>query len=240
MEMKIERDISGNYMVLDCDATDYKIRMLESNRIPGLLPLTVREENGNKRLYYNISSKISFADAIAARSLGEKEIRNMVYSISRILTNVQEHLLSASDIVLDQKLVYVKTPEMEPSVCCIPGYCGDFASQFSSLLRELLGAVDQRDKNAVVLTYSLYQESTKPNYVMEDILRILRYDSISEIEQNAVRAVEDEIAASQLKKEEVDTMYEFLSDEALYDSDKSSRNKESAKPEKRKRRFFIF
>ena len=45
MEKKIERDISGNYIVLECTEINYKIRMLESNRIQGLLPLRVQEEN---------------------------------------------------------------------------------------------------------------------------------------------------------------------------------------------------
>ena len=250
MEKKIERDISGNYIVLECTEINYKIRMLESNRIQGLLPLRVQEENGNKKLYYDISSRICLDDVIAARSLGAAEIRTIVYSVSRILWNAREHLLSASDLVLAHGMVYVKTPKMEPSICCVPGYDGDFAAEFSSFLRELLGAVDQRDKDAVVLTYSLYQESLKENYVMEDILNILRCDSLDTLQTTTVRSTEAGVVGAPPELEEVDLdepdadeLYEFLKvSEKAAGKGNAEKEENPAKSGSRKRRkkFFVF
>ena len=247
MEKRIERDISGNYIVLECTEINYKIRMLESNRIQGLLPLRVQEENGKKKLYYDISSQICLNDVIAARSLSAADIRTMVYAISRILANAKEHLLSASDLVLAHGMVYVKTPKMEPSICCVPGYNGDFAAEFSGFLRELLGAVDQRDKDAVVLTYSLYQASLNENYVMEDILTILRCDTLNAIQETTVQNVEKEVARkvtvntdSGLSEPDPDALYAFIANSEISSVPEKTEDPSKAKSRKKRKKFFVF
>lgn len=177
MDAVIEKDISGNKIIMNCRYMDYKVRMLEMNNIPGFLSVSVLEDDGQVKLKYDISSMVSLSDAMNARSLGSEELKNIIYSMSHILTVTSQFLLSASDLIIDSRYIYVKTPQMDPYVCCLPGFGGNYQAQFSSLLRELLGAVDQRDKDAVVLAYSLYQESLRDGYVMADIIRVLAEDS---------------------------------------------------------------
>lgn len=48
----------------------------------------------------------------------------------------------------------------------------DFPEDYSRFLEYLLGKVDHKDKESVVLAYGLYQETRKENYGMADILRL--------------------------------------------------------------------
>lgn len=66
---------------------------------------------------------------------------------------------------------------MEPEnlkvwLCVIPGLECDFPEDYSRFLEYLLGKVDHKDKESVVLAYGLYQETRKENYGMRDILRL--------------------------------------------------------------------
>ena len=172
MDSKINRDISGNSLRLSCDADDYRIRMLEYNRIPGLLDLAVREEGERIHLEYDISSLKCIRDEFSTKNLTCTKVRNFVRGTDRMLRMLKEYFLDSSDIVLSPEMVYVDDA-FHPCFCCYPGNDGDFAAGLSGLLRELLSAVDPNDHDAVVLTYNLFQVSCGQDYVVADLLKVL-------------------------------------------------------------------
>jgi len=168
----IERDIRQNFLCPECEAEGYKLRMLESNKIPGLLQLKVAEEDGQMHLLYDISSRQSLRNILVTRVLSREQVENFVFCLNRILLSIEGYLLDAGDLVMRPEYIYV-TEDMEPALCCVPDYCGDFTGALSDVLRDMLGAVDQRDHRAVVLTYRLYQKTLEPHYVMKDLMDIL-------------------------------------------------------------------
>ena len=175
-----EKKIDGNMLVIDCDTVNYKLKMLEANKIPGLPPLEIKEVDGEKKLYYDITSRESFAAAAQTRTMKADDVRSFVYCMSRILVNMDAYLLSPDDLVLDKEYIYVRGEEMEPTLCYLPGRSKNFAEGLSELLQDMLGMVDHNDHEAVVIAYSLYQESLKPGYVMSDLLRLLNGEHLEE------------------------------------------------------------
>lgn len=176
MEGKIIRNIDGNSLVFECDEVDYRLKMLEANKIPGLLPLMIKENDGKKELCYDITSKECFAALTARRTMKVDDIRSFIYCLSRIIISIEAYLLNPEDLLLDKEYIYVQGEDIEPVLCYLPGYEGDFTSKLSMLLQEMLGMVDHNDHDAVVLVYSLYQESLKQGYVMKDLIKILNTD----------------------------------------------------------------
>ena len=60
METTYYKDTIRSYMIIACppeaETKGYQYRMLEMNRIDGLLPCSIRHIDGIKYLYYDISS----------------------------------------------------------------------------------------------------------------------------------------------------------------------------------------
>jgi len=170
---RIEHSISGSRLVMDCKIMNYKLRMLETNKIPGLLPLEITENDGVKQICYDITSGEAFGSFGTARTLKMEDVRNMLYEINHTLGSIGKYLLDPDELVLDKDFIYVHGSSVTPRLCYLPGYASDFSSGLSTLLQDMLGMVDHSDHDAVVMAYSLYQESLKPGYVITDIIRIL-------------------------------------------------------------------
>lgn len=163
----------GNCLIMECSRIDYKTRMIEANRIPGLLPVEIREEDDSIKLYYDIASKETFNSVANSRTLQLDDIRNLVFSVNRTLKNLDDYLLDADDLIMDREYLYVSGDKLEPVFCYCSGSHGDFKTGFSALLQELLGLVDSSDRSAVVLAYGLYQASIRPSYCIEDLIKVI-------------------------------------------------------------------
>lgn len=173
MDNNVSITKEGSCLITKCRQIDYKVRMIEANRIPGLLPVEIREEDDSIRLYYDISSRETFDSATNSRTLQLDDIRNLVYSVKRTLKNLDDYLLDADDLIMDREYIYVSGDKLEPVFCYCSESHGDFKAGFSAILQELLGLVDSSDRSAVVLAYGLYQASIKPNYCIEDLIRVI-------------------------------------------------------------------
>ena len=173
MNKEIKINSEGSRLMVPCSTLDYKLKMLEANKIPGLLPLEIREEDGNKVLFYDISSKESFSSVASSRTLQMEDIRTLIFSFNRILKNIDAYLLDADDLILSKEYIYISGDKLEPVLCYCPGYGGSFSEGLSSLLQDLLGMVDSNDHQAVVSLYGLFQSSIKPGCTIQDLIAVL-------------------------------------------------------------------
>lgn len=172
-------DINSNSLVVNDVTYDYRIQMLESNKIPGLLDVRILEDEGVTEARYDISSKMTLSKKLETQLLSAADVRGIIKSIMKILEHMRPFLLIASDVVTDPDYIYVSNADGvivgddALQFCYIPGYSENFARGLSQLLRKILGAVDHEDHDGVVLAYNLYQESLKDNYVIEDLARVV-------------------------------------------------------------------
>ena len=100
MKLTYIRDMSRNYMVPVCtqkvSEEDYRVCMLTENKIRGLLPCTVKKQNGQTCFYYDITSRQSVAYVYDRGSMGEMEIRELLQGIYYALKEIQKYLLDIS------------------------------------------------------------------------------------------------------------------------------------------------
>lgn len=86
---------------------------------------------------------------------------------------LQKYLLDEKDLIVDVEHIYTGKDGLELAfVICQT--IGEIEREISKLLSQILGRIDHNDKEAVVLGYSLYQESLKEGYVMGDLLELLQ------------------------------------------------------------------
>ena len=179
--MKIEkieykREMNRNYMVIRSEAewSDmYTLRMISGNKIPGLLEFQEKWLDGTPMYYYDITSKQPLSRLAERRKITGPELRTLISDFILVLKQMERFLLDEQRICLNPECIYMDPETCHGSFCLIPGYHSDFSKSFFELAQYVLDHVDHSDGEAVILAFSMFRESRKDNFGIEDIERCL-------------------------------------------------------------------
>ena len=178
MKTSYQRELKRNYLIVETETSEgqgeppFEQKMLEQNQIDGILRFQVRQKDEEIRFFYEITSKQPLSRLLEGQTIQAEQIRALVFGIARSLDHMEQYLLSEKSVLLDPEYLYVDPESLKVWLCLVPGMECDFPEDYSRFLEYLLGKVDHRDKESVVLAYGLYQETRKENYGMADILRL--------------------------------------------------------------------
>lgn len=206
MKIAYRREMKHNYLIIDPESLiwrNYECRMLASNTIEGVLHFQIRQVDDEIRFYYEITSRQPLERMLENQSLQVRELRSLIFGISRVLDRMEQYLLREGSVLLEPDYIYVEPETFRVWLCLVPGLERDFRKDYGTLLEYLLGKADHQDKDSVVLAYGLYQESRRDNYGMEDILRLLRAgQEDAGAEQDETEACEEQRHEPEAWKEE--------------------------------------
>ncbi len=175
MEIRYRREISHNYLIIKTDGLgeDYEMRMAEENCVGGFLPLLIKESEGGKEFYYEITSRQPLSRMVERKAMSGDELRHLVLGIAGAVTEMEKYLLSEENILLEPDYIYIEPQNYTVSLCFLPGYRGCFPDAVGKLMEYLLGKISHDDRGGVVLAYELFQATKQENYGIRDLLRIL-------------------------------------------------------------------
>lgn len=175
MEVRYQREVNHNYMILDAPSQGggYECRMLAANTIKGLLKFRVRQYEEKREFYYEITSKQPLKRLLEQRKISGGELRSLLLGISAVTVKIEEFLLKEEQLLLDPDFIYIDPDSFAVYLCLLPGYSCNFPEVLSGLLQYLLEKINHQDREGVVMAYNLYQESLRENYGMADLLRHL-------------------------------------------------------------------
>lgn len=183
MKTSYQRELKRNYLIVETETSEgqgeppFEQKMLEQNQIDGILRFQVRQKDEEVRFFYEITSKQPLSRLLEGQTIQAEQIRALVFGIAWSLDHMEQYLLSEKSVLLDPEYLYVDPESLKVWLCLVPGMECDFPEDYSRFLEYLLGKVDHRDKESVVLAYGLYQETRKENYGMTDILRLAQQKS---------------------------------------------------------------
>lgn len=186
MKITYRRELKHNYMIIEPEqgtegsGAEYVSRILSSNGIEGILQFQLRQMDGERWFYYEITSRQPLSRLLEGQCLQSGQIRSLVLGIAQTLERMEQYLLPESCVLLEPEYIYIEPEQFRVWLCLVPGLSGDFPEAYGKLLEYLLGKVDHQDKDSVVLAYGLYQETRKENYGIDDILRYLGKGGFSE------------------------------------------------------------
>ena len=172
MEVEYKREMNRNYMVLRPEpghVDRYTIRMISGNQIGGLLPFREKWMNGENQYYYDITSKQPMERILEFRRLNGEELYDFWTGFLNAMGQMERFLLDESQICLDPEYIYVDPESFQCALLIIPGKYMEFTEGFRRLCQYLLDHVNQNDGDAVILGFSVFKESQKPNFGMDDI-----------------------------------------------------------------------
>ena len=158
----------------------YTLRMISGNKIPGLLGFQEKWLDGTPMYYYDITSKQPLSRLTERRKITGSELRTLISDFILVLKQMERFLLDEQRICLNPECIYIDPETCHGSFFLIPGYHSDFSKSFFELAQYVLDHVDHGDGDAVILAFSMFRESRKDNFGIEDIERCLGVEHMIE------------------------------------------------------------
>lgn len=179
IKTKYERNLNQSFFILEVDKTvdknDFAYKMLEKNKIEGLLRLEIEDRDGSTCFKYDITSLKSLSGMLELKKLNEDRLRNLITEIHKLMYVLPEYLLDEDWVMIDSDCIFVNPRDDALFFCCWKeeGICS--RDCLRELLSKLLSYIDHDDHNAVVLGYQLYKVSQKEEFVYTDLLDVLNH-----------------------------------------------------------------
>ncbi|MEI7024305.1 DUF6382 domain-containing protein [Paenibacillus sp. y28] len=140
-------------MVLDkpqgltaADLVYIEMRMLQSNPVPGLLPLEFEHTDNRVRLHYSLSMRRMLGQHLKANRMSVEETVRLLMKITDIMLTSRTYMLHPQRFVLDERFIFIAHDGLDLSLTYIP--CREFddqpaiAEQFRQLVFGLLPRID--------------------------------------------------------------------------------------------------
>ena len=253
MKIQMKRDLKDHYLVLSDRETEslnsYQTRMLDENRISGLLACHVEQIDDEIMLYYNVTSRQTLSEIVADRLIDMRLLRLVLESLLDTLHGISEFLLPPEGMVLDPDCIFADSLLSEIRFCYFPGGRGEFGDLLRALGEFILPKLNHDDREAVLLGYSFYQSCVTDMLTEETFARLLYGERDENPEENgsfggtqtneAVRKPEEtgvekwncgnEEASEMLMEEERDERRRQILDDFFSDEEEEEENPEMKK-----------
>ena len=109
--VSIQTEGANNVLVLELQENDrligYCCKILEHNKIPGLLPVRRQNLDGTMRLRYNINGKVPLGEFMRNHSLTYKNGVHLLRNLTQALQELDEYFLTIDMCYLDPEQIYV-------------------------------------------------------------------------------------------------------------------------------------
>lgn len=157
--------------VPDVTGADYQIRMLQANRIQGILPVNMRVEGQETVYEYEITGMVTMQNAYKREKITEGEMKNFLKKIQETIQSVEKYLLDSNRILLDPELILKKDEAYY--FCYMPKYEGSIRDGFHKLMEHFVQWTDYQDMDSVQTAFLLHKETMKDNYSLSGIIEKL-------------------------------------------------------------------
>lgn len=184
--------MNSNYLIITLseEIEQYSLKMLINNNVSGILLLELRIIDNRKCYYYNITSKQSLSNLIEKGLINQLKIKELIIEIIQIMEKTQEYLLLEDEFILNPEYIYLDNNSFKVSLCYLPGYKSNIKQQFCQLIEYFMNKINYKDKDTVLLIYSLYQVSREEDCTFKKIYAILNEKIDEEINEEVHEKIE--------------------------------------------------
>ena len=179
----------------------YESRLLNETGIPGTLKMNNKVTAESDTLSYVISGLESMEKYVESHPLTHSAISSFMEGLNKLLSSLEEYMVSENSLFLCPSSVFFSPDNEEWLFTLIPSFENIFRNSLSDFLSYLLKHIDYNDDRAVIMAYSLFQETTKEFYQLPDLLRIVRMNMAKEKVSKTSDSLELSASASNLQQE---------------------------------------
>ncbi len=170
-DVRYYSDSIRSYMVLPCgnmlEEAGYPVHMLESNDIPGILPVSVRTIEQETLLYFDITAKVSLANLYGGTIPPETALA-VLKSLIRLQHSLSDYLLDVRLVLYSPEFVYCDLDREEFSFAYGPGDAEREGSPYAPLMDFLADHADTSDRTMTELCYRLATLAMRPEFMLRE------------------------------------------------------------------------
>ena len=152
MKATYYKDTMHSYMIIPCppeaETTGYQYRMLEMNRIDGILQCGLRHIDGTGLLYYDTTGKQSLSGLYEGRKIPGAELFRILETMDRVSGSLSKYLLDEQHLVLNEEQIFYDFSSGTYYFTYYPGEIVD-----PKVFRFLADSIDGKDKRAAAAAY---------------------------------------------------------------------------------------
>ena len=158
------------------DSNRYSFKMLEKNKIPGVLYGRERKEDGKGYWYIDISKKKTLRQEYQDKEMWLEDMIHIFQQLIPILDELKHYLLSESMVVLDPEYIFKDIEEDNLYVLILPWNREE--KNLQRLAEFFLEKINQRDENGVNAAYQFYRQQSQTQFSLYHFLPVLEKESI--------------------------------------------------------------
>lgn len=177
LKTRTEKSPSGSRLLIEGGSfreDNYENKVLQNSRIPGSLPFRPLLRDEDVLFSYDIRSLESLDSRCREKKLDYRELSVLMESLNGLLLSLEEYLLPEKLILLEPSLIYYHPEEKRYLFPLLPERENHFPLSLRALLRRVLEEIDYRSERSIILAYSLFRESCREDFRMEELMRIVR------------------------------------------------------------------
>lgn len=228
MEVRYRNDLYGNYILVEIpsyvDSGQYSLKMLEKNKIPGVLSCKVRMEDGQEYWYADISKKKSLLQEYKDKEMQLEEMTLLFQQISSVLEELRIYLINESMVVLNPEYIYQDLEDGRLSMLVVPWDLGEKTIQ--KLAEFFLEKMNHKDENGVNAAYHFYRQQSQDNFSLGQFLSVLEKENI--LKRQKIKEKETNIGSQYSDKGFVEIKYKEDIEKASWEEELKNRTEESA------------
>lgn len=197
---------------------EFCVRMLEKNTIDNIVYCEERIINGEKHLYYDITSKQSFDNIYIKATMSYSQVREFLLNIIDTIEMASEYLLNVNDFILKAEYIYLDLKSRDANLCYLSGYHMDIKEQMGDLMEHMMNRVDYKDRQAVALVYDLYGICKEDSYTFAHLKQTILSSNKKDVTQERKQEVSEKASNKVSNKVKIPVMKEKTigEEEVLY------------------------
>lgn len=191
INVRYEHNNNVNYAVIDIDydnepERDYEIKMLMLNMPEHFLRFMLNEIDGNKCVYYDISSRQQLSKLFEYGKISMEDVKMLFLNISQMVRVVEEYMLDLDRVILEPQYIYVSMANRKYDFMYSPYESKtDFYEKMRLLFEYVLERFDHSiDKTSVVRFYEIYQRILIRDYTPYNLMEFFGDEKSCFIEQS--------------------------------------------------------
>jgi len=172
IDIEYRRSNGRSYMVYKDEViyNGFDIQMVQQNHIKGLVPLEVIASEGKEQYWYDISGFQALDTWVEDQRVGADELKAILLSYRETLRQCRRYLLDERCVSLSKENVFISSKDKGISFCYMPFEIRDSSESVIELFEYYMTIMDHSDGRGVKNCYDAYEESRKPNALIDDII----------------------------------------------------------------------
>ena len=222
MEVKYRADLYTNYLLLEIpdgiDSQIYSFKMMEKNRMKGVLPSKTRMEDGIEYLYLEVGNRRSLVDIYKDKEMDLEEMTRIFQGLLPILEELRNYLLSEKMVLFDPEYIY---EEEDGNYCIVILPWQDERPNFRKMAEFFLEKINHKDENGVNAAYHFYRQQSQGPFSLSQFIPVLEKENILKRQKKNKEHIP---VVSQPKDWKLDEIEEANKEEDMEEENGASRN----------------